>query len=95
MSAYFFCFYLVVSFADTQHSIRNMFDLGSISLPRKECLDAWVLDDSVGGGSKPFSIRGGSVAGGAMRTFRKDETNIVLNNLKTSRSLCLLCILCG
>ena len=44
----YFCSYLVVSFTGTQHSIRNMFDLGSIGLPRKEGLDTWFLSPYVG-----------------------------------------------
>jgi len=46
----------------------------------KVCFDGWVLDDVQDGGSKPFSIRGGSVAPGGVRTFFKDETNLALNN---------------
>jgi len=46
----------------------------------KVCLDGWQLDDILVGGSKPFSTKGGSISAGAMRTFRKDETRIALNN---------------
>ncbi|MBN2307237.1 lamin tail domain-containing protein [Candidatus Peregrinibacteria bacterium] len=44
------------------------------------CLSGWMLDDVIQGGSKPFSIRGGSIASGGMRTFRKQETKLALNN---------------
>jgi len=43
-------------------------------------LKGWSLDDIINGGSKPFVIRGGSIAPGAYRTFRKVETRISLNN---------------
>ncbi|MBU1683424.1 lamin tail domain-containing protein [Patescibacteria group bacterium] len=48
--------------------------------PETVCLYGWSLDDILDGGSKPFSIRGGSIASGAMRTFRKSETKLALNN---------------
>ena len=48
--------------------------------PEIACLDGWSLDDVVDGGSKSFAIRGGSIAPGGMRTFRKDETGLALNN---------------
>jgi endonuclease YncB( thermonuclease family) len=51
------------------------------------CFDGWVLDDVVDGGSKQFVIRGGSIAPGAIRTFRKDETKIALNNSNDCASL--------
>lgn len=44
------------------------------------CLLGWVLDDQMDGGSKPFSIRGGGIAAGGARTFRKQETKLSLNN---------------
>jgi endonuclease YncB( thermonuclease family) len=47
---------------------------------RKICLNGWQLDDEVGKGSKPFSIRGGAIQPGGARTFRKLETKLALNN---------------
>ncbi len=44
------------------------------------CLDGWKLDDETDGGSKPFAIRGGAIEPGAIRTFRKNETKLSLNN---------------
>ena len=46
----------------------------------KVCLAGWQIDDIVDGGSKPFAIRGGSIAPGGIRTFRKQETKLALNN---------------
>jgi len=48
--------------------------------PERVCLYGWVLDDVLEKGSKPFSIRGGGIAPGGMRTFRKQETKLALNN---------------
>lgn len=44
------------------------------------CFSGWLLDDIPDGGSKPFVIRGGSIAPDAVRTFRKQETGLALNN---------------
>lgn len=44
------------------------------------CLQGWSLDDYVGTGSKPYLISGGSIAAGGIRTFRKPETGLALNN---------------
>jgi endonuclease YncB( thermonuclease family) len=44
------------------------------------CFSGWSLDDIADGGSKPFAIRGGIIPAGAMRTFRKQETGLALNN---------------
>ncbi len=44
------------------------------------CLTGWQLDDNIIKGSRPFSIRGGGIAAGGVRTFRKSETGIALNN---------------
>lgn len=44
------------------------------------CLNGWSLDDQIDGGSKPHEFKGGSLAPGAMRTFRKTETKLSLNN---------------
>ena len=46
----------------------------------KICLTGWTLDDITEGGSKPFTIRGGAIASGGVRTFRKQETKLALNN---------------
>ena len=46
----------------------------------KICLQGWILDDVLDKGSKPFNIKGGAIAAGAKRTFRKKETKINLNN---------------
>ena len=46
----------------------------------KICLNGWRLDDILEKGSKPFKIRGGSIASGGVRTFRKPETRLSLNN---------------
>ena len=51
------------------------------------CLDGWRLDDDLEKGSKPFGIKGGQIAPGAMRTFRKTETKINLNNSNDCASL--------
>ncbi len=47
---------------------------------QKVCLTGWQLDDNVIKGSKPFDIKGGSVSPGGIRSFRKTETKISLNN---------------
>lgn len=47
---------------------------------QKICLKGWKIDDELSGGSKPFAIKGGAIAPGGMRTFRKDETGLALNN---------------
>jgi len=44
------------------------------------CLEGWLLDDDIGKGSKPFKLKGGGLAPGAVRTFRKSETGLALNN---------------
>lgn len=44
------------------------------------CLNGWSLDDVEDGGSKQYVINGGSIASGAVRTFRKNETGLTLNN---------------
>lgn len=44
------------------------------------CLYGWQLDDVVEKGSKPFAIKGGSIAPGGVRVFRKQETGLALNN---------------
>jgi len=44
------------------------------------CLSGWQLDDIADGGSKPFAIKGGSIAAGGIRNFRKQETKLTLNN---------------
>lgn len=44
------------------------------------CLNGWVLDDKLNGGSKPFTIKGGAIAPNGVRTFRKQETKLSLNN---------------
>ncbi len=46
----------------------------------KVCLHGWQLDDGLGIGSKPFSIKGGAIMPGGIRTFRKSETKLSLNN---------------
>ena len=46
----------------------------------KICLNGWQLDDIQEKGSKPFKIKGGAIASGGVRTFRKQETKIILNN---------------
>ena len=51
------------------------------------CLDGWQIDDSQGEGSKPFQIKGGAIEPGAIRTFRKTETGISLNNSNDCASL--------
>jgi len=51
------------------------------------CLTGWKLDDITDGGSKPFAIKGGSIAAGGVRTFRKQETKIALNNKDDCASL--------
>ncbi len=47
---------------------------------QKICLHGWQLDDGLGIGSKPFSIKGGAIMPGGIRTFRKQETKLNLNN---------------
>ncbi len=47
---------------------------------QKVCLTGWQLDDAPEKGSKPFAIRGGAIAPGGVRTFRKHETRLALNN---------------
>ncbi len=79
MSAYFFyqiffCIYLVISFADAQHSIRNMFDLGSIGLPRKECLDTWFLSPYVG---KDCEFMPGPSISTSSKNFCVNEANFI------------------
>jgi len=44
------------------------------------CISGWKIDDVEDGGSKSFEIKGGAIATGAKRTFRKSETKITLNN---------------
>ncbi len=44
------------------------------------CLSGWSLDDNQEKGSKPFKITGGSIAPNGVRTFRRTETGIALNN---------------
>lgn len=44
------------------------------------CLNGWSLDDVLEKGSKPFLIRDGGLKPGAVRTFRKLETKLSLNN---------------
>jgi len=44
------------------------------------CFSGWHLDDKIDGGSKPFAIKGGSIAPGGVRTFRRQETGLALNN---------------
>lgn len=47
---------------------------------KKICLTGWKLDDNVIKGSKPFIIKGGAIHSSGIRSFRKDETKISLNN---------------
>lgn len=47
---------------------------------QRVCLNGWQLDDITGSGSKPFTIKGGAIAPGGMRTFRKSESGLSLNN---------------
>jgi len=47
---------------------------------QKICLSGWKIDDELTGGSKAFLIKGGAIAPGGVRTFRKDETGLALNN---------------
>ncbi len=51
------------------------------------CLNGWQLDDMTDGGSKPFTIKGGGIQPGGIRTFRKTETKITLNNKDDCASL--------
>ncbi len=44
------------------------------------CLYGWSLDDNLDVGSDPHVISGGAIAPGAIRTFRKQETKLSLNN---------------
>ena len=44
------------------------------------CLNGWKLDDNVVKGSKPYLVKGGAIKPGGIRTFRKIETGISLNN---------------
>ncbi len=44
------------------------------------CLNGWSLDDVLEKGSKPFFIQSGGLDSGAIRTFRKSETRLSLNN---------------
>ncbi len=47
---------------------------------QKICLNGWQIDDELAKGSKPFQIKGGAIAAGGVRTFRKNETGLALNN---------------
>ncbi|MBU1017775.1 lamin tail domain-containing protein [Patescibacteria group bacterium] len=47
---------------------------------QKICLSGWQIDDDLVKGSRPFLIEGGAIAPGGMRTFRKAEIGIALNN---------------
>lgn len=44
------------------------------------CFQGWSLDDKTDGGSKPFAIKGGGIASGGVRTFRREETKLALND---------------
>lgn len=53
--------------------IKNMGD-------KRICLAGWQLDDALTGGSKPFRLQDAGIGGGGVRTYRKNETKISLNN---------------
>ncbi|QQR83319.1 lamin tail domain-containing protein [Candidatus Peregrinibacteria bacterium] len=44
------------------------------------CLNGWQLDDELGSGSRPYSLKGGGIAAGAVRTFFRSETKLALND---------------
>lgn len=61
---------------DVSEEFIKIINTGSDEL----CLVGWQLDDEQQGGSKPFTIREGTLAPGEARVFGKEETKISLNN---------------